>query len=48
MPTSAFPTPAQRPLNSRLATDRLRSTFELTLPHWKVGVDRMLEEVLAR
>jgi dTDP-4-dehydrorhamnose reductase len=48
VPTSAFPTPAQRPLNSRLATDRLRSTFELTLPHWKVGVDRMLAEVLGR
>jgi dTDP-4-dehydrorhamnose reductase len=48
VPTTSFPTPAQRPLNSRLATDRLRATFGLTLPHWQVGVDRMLAEVLAR
>jgi dTDP-4-dehydrorhamnose reductase len=48
VPTTAFPTPAQRPLNSRLATDRLRATFGLTLPHWQVGVDRMLTEVLGR
>jgi dTDP-4-dehydrorhamnose reductase len=48
VPTTAFPTPAQRPLNSRLATDRLRATFGLTLPHWQLGVDRMLAEVLGR
>jgi dTDP-4-dehydrorhamnose reductase len=48
VPTTAFPTAAQRPLNSRLATDRLRATFGLTLPHWQVGVNRMLTEVLGR
>jgi dTDP-4-dehydrorhamnose reductase len=48
VPTTAFPTPAQRPLNSRLATDRLRASFGLTLPHWQTGVDRMLSEVLGR
>jgi len=45
--TSAFPTPARRPANSRLDTSRLRQTFELTLPPWQQGVDRMLAEVLA-
>lgn len=46
VPTSAFPTPAQRPLNSRLNTDRLQQTFGLRLPHWQAGVDRMLQEII--
>ncbi|MBB1599053.1 dTDP-4-dehydrorhamnose reductase [Variovorax sp. UMC13] len=46
VPTSAFPTPATRPHNSRLDTTRLQSTFGLTLPHWQVGVARMLRETL--
>ena len=43
--TSAFPTPAQRPSNSRLDTRKLRTAFGLTLPPWQHGVDRMLAEV---
>jgi dTDP-4-dehydrorhamnose reductase len=46
VPTSAFPTPAQRPLNSRLNTARLQATFGLKLPHWRDGVARMLAEIL--
>lgn len=46
IPTSAYPTPACRPLNSRLATDKLRTTFGLHLPHWQDGVARMLTEIL--
>ncbi|MDP3349074.1 MAG: dTDP-4-dehydrorhamnose reductase [Hydrogenophaga sp.] len=46
VPTSAFPTPARRPLNSRLDTSNLRSTFGLDLPHWQHGVRRMLAEIL--
>lgn len=46
VPTSAFPTPARRPHNSRLDTTRLREAFGLHLPDWRVGVDRMLSEVL--
>jgi dTDP-4-dehydrorhamnose reductase len=48
VPTSAYPTPAQRPHNSRLSTQKLQSAFGLNLPHWQVGVERMLAEVLAR
>ena len=44
VPTSAYPTPAHRPLNSRLATGKLRHAFGLTLPHWQAGVERMLME----
>ena len=46
VPTSAFPTPAARPHNSRLDTARLRNTFGLTLPPWQQGVARMLREIL--
>ncbi|MFN3297587.1 dTDP-4-dehydrorhamnose reductase [Caldimonas sp.] len=46
VPTTAFPTPARRPLNSRLDTTRLREAFGLVLPPWQHGVDRMLAEIL--
>jgi dTDP-4-dehydrorhamnose reductase len=46
VPTSAFPTPARRPHNSRLDTARFRAAFGLVLPPWQQGVARMLEEIL--
>ncbi len=46
VPTSAFPTPAERPRNSRLDTSRLEASFELRLPPWQQGVARMLAEIL--
>ncbi|UQS13049.1 dTDP-4-dehydrorhamnose reductase [Pseudomonas sp. HS6] len=42
----AYPTPARRPLNSRLNTQKLRDNFSLHLPDWQSGVTRMLREVL--
>lgn len=45
IPTTAYPTPARRPLNSRLSTDKLRAAFGLHLPDWRVGVQRMLDEL---
>lgn len=48
IPTSQYPTPAQRPLNSRLSTRKLQQAFGLVPPPWQQGVERMLEEVLAR
>ena len=47
VPTSAFPTPAKRPGNSRMNTRKLRTTFGLALPSWQSGTDRMLSEVLS-
>ena len=44
--TSAFPTPAKRPQNSRLDTQKLQEAFGLNLPHWQLGVDRLLAEIL--
>ena len=47
--TSAeFPTPARRPLNSRLSTRKLRESFGLSPPMWQPGVERMLAEVHGR
>jgi len=46
VPTSAFPTPAVRPRNSRLSTAKLQAAFGLELPHWQAGVARMLQETL--
>lgn len=46
VPSSAFPTPAVRPHNSRLDTAKLQSTFGIQLPHWQAGVARMLTEIL--
>ena len=46
VPTSAFPTPARRPHNSRLDTSKFRESFGLVLPRWEDGVARMLRETL--
>lgn len=45
IPTASYPTPATRPLNSRLDTRRLSSRFGLHLPDWRDGVARMLAEI---
>ncbi len=44
--TSAYPTPAQRPHNSRLNTAKLKAAFGLSLPPWQAGVARMVREIL--
>ncbi len=46
--TASYPTPAQRPLNSRLNTTKLQVAFGLTLPHWEIGVARMLTEITGK
>jgi dTDP-4-dehydrorhamnose reductase len=43
--TADYPTPATRPANSRLDCGKLRSTFGVTLPDWRVGVDDVLNEL---
>lgn len=46
IPSRDYPTPARRPLNSRLDTARLMKTFNLAMPPWQQGVARMLSEDL--
>jgi len=44
--SSAWPTAAVRPLNSRLDTTRLQADFGIHLPDWRFGVGRLLDEIL--
>ncbi|MBS3803293.1 MAG: dTDP-4-dehydrorhamnose reductase [Oleiphilaceae bacterium] len=46
VPTADYPTPATRPLNSRLDTHRFTQTFNLRLPPWETGVANFLTEIL--
>ena len=44
--TTEFPTPAARPLNSRLNCSQLENALQLKLPAWQSGVDAMLAKIL--
>ena len=46
IPTSAYQLPAPRPANSRLNTEKIRSTFVTELPAWQVGVDAILDTLI--
>ena len=43
--TSDFPSPAKRPPNSQLDTQKLRDTFKLYLPPWQTHVKRFITEI---
>lgn len=47
IPASEYPAAAKRPANSRLDTGKLRRTFGLELPDWKIGVRHVLQQILA-
>jgi dTDP-4-dehydrorhamnose reductase len=44
--TTDYPTPAKRPQNSRLSTEKLTQSFGLTLPPWQDGVREVLAQIL--
>lgn len=46
IPSSAYPTPAKRPLNSRLDCTKLAQNFGITLPHWKDSARICLKNIL--
>lgn len=48
VPTSSYPTPAKRPFNSRLSNEKFQRAFNVVLPHWKVGVERVVTEILQK
>jgi len=47
LPTAAYPTKAQRPINSRLATDRLRHDFGIVLRDWGEAADAVVDAIIA-
>ncbi len=47
IPTSAYPTPAKRPPNSRLDCSALMDAFGIPRPDWQAGLDLILKELTA-
>lgn len=47
IPTTAYPTPAIRPLNSRLNCDGFARDFGVMRPDWRAGLDDILQELSA-
>ncbi|MEM8647596.1 MAG: dTDP-4-dehydrorhamnose reductase [Pseudomonadota bacterium] len=45
IPSSDYPTPAARPLNSRLGCAKLASDFGITAPDWKAGLAAVLKDL---
>ncbi|CAD1795474.1 dTDP-4-dehydrorhamnose reductase [Xanthomonas arboricola pv. juglandis] len=45
--TADYPTPAQRPAYSRLSIDKLQRDFDIVLPDWRVGLQRVIAEIAA-
>jgi dTDP-4-dehydrorhamnose reductase len=47
IPSSDYPTPAKRPLNSRLDNSLTQAVFGLERPDWRAGLEDILEELHA-
>ncbi len=45
IPTSAYPTPAKRPANSRISTQALQDKFGLTLPTWDQALTLCMQDL---
>ena len=44
--TADYPTPAKRPLNSRLSTERLERAYGLTLSDWDVSIGKIVDQLM--
>jgi dTDP-4-dehydrorhamnose reductase len=47
IPSSAYPLPAQRPVNSCLECGRLAKSFGIDFPDWRSGVEQSIESILS-
>lgn len=45
IPTSDYPTPAERPLNSRLDCSSLKTAFGIDRPNWRAGLADVLKDL---
>ena len=48
IPSSAYPTPAQRPMNSRLSSDALMCALGMSAPDWRVDVAQVTAELVSQ
>lgn len=46
IPTADYPTPAKRPLNSRLALGKIEDAFGIKMPHWYSQLQLTIEDYL--
>lgn len=45
--TADYPTPAKRPAYSRLSIEKLQREFDVVLPEWQLGLQRVIAEIAA-
>lgn len=45
IPTAEYPTKAQRPLRSVLDTSKIKNTFGIEIPHWKISLQSCLNKL---
>lgn len=48
IPTSAYPTPARRPANSRLDSTKLADIHGVRFPHWRQSVPECIQRLIAQ
>lgn len=48
IPSSGYPTPARRPLNSVLSNEKLQAVFGIRLPEWKAALDAAFAQLGAK
>lgn len=46
IPSSQFPTPAKRPSFSLLNTDKIKSSFGISIPHWRTSLETCLKQLI--
>lgn len=46
IPSTEYPTPAKRPMNSRLELSKLQNAFGIEMPDWKKVLELCMDEVL--